>query len=261
MHPILVDLGFFQLSSYGLFVALGYLTGIYWLKRQMRWMPGMNEAKFWNLAYALFFGAILGGKLLYVLVNLEEFRSGSIRWLRDFRYGFVFYGGLLGAVATGSVAVRRLGLPWLATADFLGIAMPLGHAVGRLGCFGAGCCYGRPSSLPWAIAFPAHPASNTPQWLWNVPLHPAQLYEALANALIAGALWRWGLPRLKQGRLAPGALFFSYVALYCAARFVVEFYRGDDRGFMGALSVSQWMSIAGLGAALAWLFWSRRRCA
>src|SRR5438309_855524 len=98
MHPILITLGSWHISTYGFFVALAYLTGILWLKTQIPFMPGMNEDKFWTLIYGLFFGAIMGGKLLYVLVSWQSYASGEIHFFRDFRYGFVFFGGLLGTM-------------------------------------------------------------------------------------------------------------------------------------------------------------------
>ena len=101
MHPILLRLGSWQLSTYGFFVALAYLTAIVWLKSQISSMPGLDEDKFWILIYGLFFGAIVGGKLLYILVDWQSYRSGQMRFFRDFRFGFVFYGGFLGALAAG----------------------------------------------------------------------------------------------------------------------------------------------------------------
>ncbi len=110
MHPVLIDFGFWQLSTYGTLVALGYLTGILWLKSCMTSIPGMNEDKFWFLIYALFFGAVAGGKLLYILVSLRESRWSDMHVLRDFRFGFVFFGGFLGSCAVGVWAARRLRL-------------------------------------------------------------------------------------------------------------------------------------------------------
>src|SRR5437773_95331 len=105
MHPVLVDLGFFKLSTYGVLVAAAYLIGILWLKSQRRSM-GLDEDQFWFLIYALFFGAIMGGKLLYVVVELPGFIADPWSLVRDFRYGFVFFGGLLGSAVMGLWAQR-----------------------------------------------------------------------------------------------------------------------------------------------------------
>lgn len=251
MYPILIDFGFWQLSTYGLFTATAYLVGILWLKSQIPFMPNMNEDKFWKLVYALFAGAILGGKFLYLALNLEHL-EGGLQFFKDFRYGFVFFGGLLGAMLTGFWATRRLKLPYLGTADYLGVMLPLGHWLGRLGCLGAGCCYGKPTTLPWGVSLGASSYSSTPRHLWGMPLHPTQLYEAAADILMALFLLCCMLPRAKNKMLAPGTVFLSYAMLYSAARFAVEFFRGDDRGWtMGALSISQWISVAVfLGAAV-----------
>lgn len=253
MHPILIDFGLFRLSTYGVLVAAGYLLAILWLQRRIRLMPGMDEDKFWKLIYALFFGAVLGGKILYVTVNWHAFSTGEMRFFGDFRYGFVFFGGLMGSLAAGVVTARRLKIPFAATADHFGVALPMGHALGRLGCLAAGCCYGKPTDLPWGLKL-GGAFSVTPEDLWGIPLHPTQLYEAIGSAMIAAVLWRWALPRARSKRLVPGTVFVFYLLLYSVLRFFVEFFRGDDRGWVYAsLSVSQWISIVSLGAASAFL--------
>src|SRR4051812_46840686 len=127
MHPVLIRLGPLTLSTYGVLVAGAYLTGIVWLKNRIGEMPRMTEDKFWTLIYGLFFGALAGGKLLYVAVEWRAFAAGELGVLRDFRYGFVFFGGFVGALVMGAWLRRRLDLPFLATADYFGVALPLGH--------------------------------------------------------------------------------------------------------------------------------------
>jgi phosphatidylglycerol:prolipoprotein diacylglycerol transferase len=252
MHPVLIDFGFWQLSTYGTLVALGYLTGILWLKSRIKEMRGMDEDKFWFLIYALFFGAVGGGKILYILVSLQDQRWSDIHILRDFRYGFVFFGGFLGSCLVGIWAARRLKLPYLATADYFGAALPMGHAIGRLGCLAAGCCYGKPTELPWGVKLGGSPFSVTPEPLWGIPLHPTQLYESLCNAAIAAFVVSYALPRIRKGRWAAGTGFLAYVILYSIARFAIEFVRGDDRGWSYAgLWVSQWIAIAAALSAAA----------
>lgn len=249
MHPILFSFGSFHIAAYGVFVAAAYLMGILWLKSQIRWM-GLTEDEFWLLAYYLFFGAIAGGKLMFMAVEYKAFLSGALRPIRDFRYGFVFFGGLLGSAAMCFLAQRKLKFDYLAVADYFGVALPMGHALGRLGCLGAGCCYGRPTSLPWGIALGGNPASSTPRALWGIALHPTQVYESLANLAIFLFLWKRVLPRVQRKELVAGTVFLGYVALYSAARFAVEFYRYDDRGAtLPPLSISQWVSLAGLAVA------------
>ena len=253
MHPILISLGPLHLSSYGAAVAAGYLTAILWLKSRMAEMK-LDEKGFWRLIYCLFFGALLGGKLLYWAVSYRELLDGRLSLIGDFRYGFVFFGGVLGALAMGFVAKLWVGLDYMATADYAGVALPFGHAVGRLGCLAAGCCYGSPTALPWGIALGGSPGSVTPRELWGVPLHPTQLYESAACAAIGFFLLKALLPRVERRELVPGTVFLAYVALYSAARFGIEFFRFDDRGAsLPPFSVSQWLSLAGVAAAAAFM--------
>lgn len=250
MHPILLKAGPWSVSTYGFFVACAYLAAIMWLKARSARMPGMTEDKFWRLIYGLFFGAIMGGKLLFMALEWRAYASGQLRVLADFRYGFVFFGGLLGALGMGALMARRLQIPFWATADYAGVALPLGHALGRLGCLGAGCCYGKPTTLPWGLALGGSPASSTPVELWGVPLHPTQLYESAVNLAIAAVLARALLPRVERKELPAGTVFLAYVLLYSIARFLIEFLRGDDRGgTMLGLFVSQWIGLLCAAAA------------
>ncbi len=249
MHPVLISLGVLHLPTYGVAVAAGYLTAIFWLKSQAKWM-GFDEDRFWRFIYCIFFGAIAGGKLLYWAVSYREILDGRLHIIGDIRYGFVFFGGVLGVLAMGWVARAWLDFDYLNVADHCAVALPFGHAIGRLGCLAAGCCYGRPTNLPWGIALGGDPASVTPRELWGIPLHPTQLYESAADAAIGCILLATLLPRVRRKELAPGTVLFSYVVLYGAARFVIEFFRFDDRGAsLPPFSVSQWMSLAGMAVA------------
>ena len=152
----------------------------------------------------------------------------------------MFYGGLIAAVVVALLYLRRHKLPLWTTTDVFAPGIALGHVVGRLGCLMAGCCFGRPASVPWAITFrdPAAMANvGTPL---GVPLHPTQLYEAGAEALILVFL----LIFERRGRPFPGRTFWSYMLLYGISRFVIEFYRGDSRGMVfDVLSTSQFVSV------------------
>ncbi|MBI4677578.1 MAG: prolipoprotein diacylglyceryl transferase [Elusimicrobia bacterium] len=249
MFPVLLDLKVVQVPAYGFFVALGYLVSILWLKASRSEM-GLSDDQFWFVIYAVFIGALVGGKLMFLAVEWRRLLSGELRSFADLRYGFVFFGGFFGACLAGLYCRRRFNLDYLATADHFGPALALGHAVGRLGCLASGCCYGRPTGLPWGVRLGSHPLSTTPPELWGVPLHPAQLYEAAGNLVIAVLLIKAVLPRIRRGGLAPGAAFLGYVALYSCLRFGVEFFRADDRGFLLGLSVAQWTALACLTAAL-----------
>jgi phosphatidylglycerol:prolipoprotein diacylglycerol transferase len=139
---------------------------------------------------------------------------------------------------------------YLPPADYFGVSLPLGHVLGRLGCFAQGCCYGRPTELPWGVMF-TDPACSVKPELRGLPLHPVQLYEAAGELVISLWIMRWLLPRIRAGRFRYGTAFFGYIGLYAILRFVTESFRGDDRGsFLAAwLSPSQWWSIAALAIA------------
>ena len=249
MHPTLLQFGDFRLATYGALVAAAYLAGILWLRSQMGRM-NLDEDAFWRLVYYLFFGAFAGGKLLYVLVEWRAFASGELHLLRDIRYGFVFFGGLLGAMAMGALYVRGAGASYLRLADPFAAALPMGHAIGRLGCLAAGCCYGRPTGLPWGVRF-TDPLCLVEPGLRGLDLHPTQLYEAVGCAAVAAALLRL-LRRVQAGELREGTVLFAYMLAYSVLRFGIEFLRGDDRGgFLWGMSPSQWLGLAVAASAAA----------
>ncbi len=250
MFPRLFEIGRFHVASYGLFVALGYLAGIAWLKKHREAM-GLTEDRFWSLIYAVFFGAVLGGKLMFMALNWKAYASGQLGIIGDFRYGFVYYGGVLGCLACGTLYARRVGIPFAPTVDYFAVVAPIGQAIGRIGCLAAGCCYGAPTSLPWGIAFTDR-HSLVPDNLLGVKLHPSQLYESLGNLVVAWVVWSV-LGRRLEGKTAPGNAFVAYVCLYSILRFLVEFTRADDRGgFFLGLSPAQWTAIVLAAGVLVW---------
>ncbi|MBI5598027.1 MAG: prolipoprotein diacylglyceryl transferase [Elusimicrobia bacterium] len=255
MFPTVLRVGEFRLATYGVLVASGYLLGIWWLTAR-RGKMGLSEDDFWSLIYWLFGGAILGGKLLYLAVEWRSVLSGALHPLRDIRYGFVFYGGVVGSMAAGAWWCRRRGLSFARFCDHFAVALPIGHALGRLGCLAAGCCAGRPTSLPWGVRF-TDPEALVSPYLLGVRLHPVQAYESAADLLVAGLAWRL-LGAVEAGRLPRGTAWAGYLAVYGGARFLLEFFRGDDRG-QGLLGIppSQALGLVVCVAATAYL--ARRR--
>lgn len=247
MFPILIHIphvpfiGDFYIATYGVLVATAYLSGILWLRTQADRM-GLDEDRFWRLIYYLFFGAIMGGKLLFVALNWNAFASGQMSFIRDFRFGFVYFGGFVGVVLMGFIFFRGSYREFIKRADVFATILPVGHALGRLGCFAAGCCYGRPTTLPWGVRFTDERSLVVPSLL-GVPLHPTQLYEAFGNLIIAFFLYKV-LQAVRKGSLKPGAVFYTYVILYAVLRFTVEIFRGDDRGaYIAGLSPSQFIAV------------------
>ena len=260
MHPMLIRIGAWGLPTYGALIAAAYMSAIFWLKKKRQAM-GLGEDEFWFLIYSIFFGAIAGGKLLYVIVEFRSFLSGELGFFRDFRYGFVFFGGFFGAFFMALWAQRRLKFDRAKVFDYCAAALPLGHAIGRLGCLASGCCYGKPTLLPWGVVLGGDPASTTPRELWGTPLHPTQLYESLANLAIFAFLARWAISRAEAGLIKRGSVVILYIILYSALRFTIEFWRGDDRGGWAGLSTSQWFGLfagaVGLAALARRGFWLR----
>jgi phosphatidylglycerol:prolipoprotein diacylglycerol transferase len=171
------------------------------------------------------------------------------------RAGGVFYGGLLGALVTAIVLVRRYRLRLWTTADIFAPGIALGHVVGRLGCLLAGCCYGRPTDVPWAITFTNQAAADNVGTPLGVPLHPTQLYDAFAELAILAVL----LATERRGRAFEGRTFWLYMLLYAVSRFIIEFYRGDDRGMILGVSTSQFVSLVVAPLAIVMLVRLRAR--
>jgi phosphatidylglycerol:prolipoprotein diacylglycerol transferase len=162
----------------------------------------------------------------------------------------VFYGGLILAVLVAFWFIRRHKLPFWTTCDVFAPGIALGHVIGRVGCLMAGCCFGRQTDVPWAITFTNPLAELNVGTPLGVPLHPTQLYEAGAELLILVAL----IVMERRSRGFPGRTFWMYILLYGVSRFVIEFYRGDPRGAVGALSTSQLISVILVPLSLLMLF-------
>ena len=145
---------------------------------------------------------------------------------------------------------------WTVT-DVFAPGIALGHVIGRMGCFFAGCCFGSPTEVPWAITFRNPYAAENVGTPLNVPLHPTQLYEAGAELLILGLL----LATEKKGRPFPGRTFWAYMCLYGISRFIIEFYRGDPRGSIGMFSTSQFLSLIIVPLAIVMMIVLGRRSA
>lgn len=250
MHPVFLKIGSFELASYGLMTALGYAAATCYLLPRLKKI-NLDKDTFWNLIFIAFMGALLGSKLLYIVVSWpqlgETLAEKMTNIVRDFRYGFVFFGGMIASVGALVYYMKKKDLPILKTSDFLIVGLPLGHALGRIGCFLAGCCYGRPTELPWGVAF-TDPHSLVAPNLLGVHLHPTQLYEAVGNTLLF-LLLHFSSKKAHK----PGTILTEYVVCYSLMRFVIEFFRGDFRGaYVWGMSPSQWIALLAACAA-GWL--------
>ncbi|HXZ27515.1 MAG TPA: prolipoprotein diacylglyceryl transferase [Terriglobales bacterium] len=257
MFPRLFHLGSLDFPTYGLMAALGLMVGLSVCVRLAR-REGIDPEQAWNLGLLAILAAIAGAKLFLLLDDWSYYSEhwGEFFSLSTLRAGGVWYGGLLVALAAAAWYIRRHHLPVRRVCDAFAPGVALGHAIGRLGCFAAGCCYGKPTRLPWGVIFTNPLAAQWSGTPLGVRLHPTQLYEA-AVELANFFLLAWLLPRKKFD----GEVIGAYMALYGFARFFLEFLRDDpERGsvFGGALTLTQLVSILlVVGGGLLWLRWGK----
>jgi phosphatidylglycerol---prolipoprotein diacylglyceryl transferase len=241
MYPTLFRIGDFEVTSFGVLVAIGALVGLWLFQRELR-RAGLPETGV-DAAIAGVLGGLAGAKLLW---TLEHAGQEPVADLLLSRGGMSWFGGLLGGVAAGSWMLRRRAIPWIAGLAAAAPGLAIGHAIGRVGCFLVGDDYGRPTDLPWGVAFP----EGLPPT--DVPVHPTQLYEAALLAPIAWALVRWrgaGVPdRVVLGR---------YLVMAGALRFAIEFIRVNAR-VAGPFTLAHLISLA-IALAGAALLVTRRR--
>lgn len=239
MHPVLFEAGGLTIYSYGVLLAASYLLGLQFALMRAR-SRGLPSQQVMDLGIWIIISALVGAKLLLLIVDFDQFTANPQDLLGLARSGGVFYGGLIAAVIVALVYLRRHRMPLWTTTDVFAPGIALGHVVGRMGCLLAGCCFGKPASVPWAITFTDPLAMANVGTPLGIPLHPTQLYDAGAEALILAFL----LVFERRGRAFPGRTFWTYMLLYGVTRFVVEFYRGDNRGMVfDTLSTSQFVSV------------------
>jgi phosphatidylglycerol:prolipoprotein diacylglycerol transferase len=252
MHPVLFSIGRFNIiHSYGLMIAIGILVGLFLAWRQAA-REGIDPNKIIDITFYLLVSALIGSRLLFVLMNFQEYAADPIKIFKIWEGGLVFYGGLIPAVAVGIWYIKRLGLPLWQVTDIFAPSVAIGHAFGRIGCFLAGCCYGKPSTLPWAVTF-TDPRSLAPL---GIPLHPTQLYSSLGLfAIFAVLIW------LRKRKAFQGEIFWSYALMYSVFRFFIEFLRGDPRGSVlgGLLSTTQAIGIPVAGISVVMLLYLGKR--
>jgi len=241
MHPKLFSIGDFFLPTYGVLVAVAFLAAL-WLAGRLARRAGLNAEDVTNLGVYCALAGLAGAKLLMFVFDWDYYSSnpGEIFSLSTLRAGGVFHGGLIVALITAAVYMRRKRLPGLKTADVFAPALALGHAIGRLGCFAAGCCWGVACDRSWAVTFTDPEAHRLVGVPLNTPLYPTQLMESLSEAVIAVVLY--GLIR-KPHR--DGLIIGMYLVLYGVVRFVVEFYRFHQQPnpWDGPFSSTQWIAL------------------
>ncbi|MCL4501867.1 MAG: prolipoprotein diacylglyceryl transferase [Deltaproteobacteria bacterium] len=222
MHPILFEYGPLRLFTYGFFLAVAFLSAIYVASREAKRL-GLPVAKIYDLCFYAVVAALVGSRLLYIILDPRPFLEHPLKIIALWEGGLDFQGGLFLALVVAIYYIRRHQLPWRTTLDALALGLPVGQFFGRIGCFMAGCCYGKPSNLPWSVTF-TDPKTLCPL---HVPVHPAQLYEAFLALGVFGVL-----SVLKTRKSYDGQLILTYFCLAGLVRFVVEFFRSplDYRG-------------------------------
>ncbi len=239
MYPRLLELGPVTVYTYGVLLAAAYLLGLKLAMARAK-ARGLDSNRVLDLGIYIIISALVGAKLLLLVTDFRTFTSNPRELLTLARSGGVFYGGLILAVSVALWYIRKLGLPLWTTCDVFAPGIALGHVIGRFGCLFAGCCYGKPTTLPWGITFTDPFAAANVGTPLNVPLHPTQIYEAGAEALILLVL----LATERKGRPFAGRTFWLYMLLYAISRFIIEFFRGDaDRGTVFMFSTSQFISV------------------
>jgi phosphatidylglycerol---prolipoprotein diacylglyceryl transferase len=250
-------IGPLTLHTYGFLLAIAFMAGLWIANRQAR-KAGLDPARITDMAVYVLIGGLLGAKLMLVVVEWPFYVRNPRELLSILQSGGVFYGGLLGALPVAWWYSRRHKLDGWRTADVLAPGVAIGQAIGRLGCFAAGCCYGRATTVPWAVTFRDPYATRAVGTPLDLPLHPTQIYESLSVLLLfLGLLWLAGRKRFH------GQIALLYLFGYAVIRFVIEFYRGDAaRGTVlgGRVSTSQFIAIlVVVVVALLYPFLRRRR--
>lgn len=231
MHPILFKAGPCSVYSYGAMLALAFLVCSFLAKRRAESLA-MDGDRILDFTVLLVISGVIGGRLMFVLLDLDYFRDRPLDVFKLWEGGLVWYGGFILAVICGLIFLLIYKMPILKTADLMIPYVALGQAIGRIGCFLNGCCYGKATALPIGVVF--NPEQGA--------VLPTQLFESAAMFIIYLVLRR----RLPSN----GKIFFLYLILYSAFRFFVEFFRGDNTVIIMGFTFSQAVSIAVFTAAV-----------
>lgn len=259
MYPILFRIGDFTVTSFGLMMFLSFVVGAWVMSKQFA-KRDMDPELAWDMLLWIALGGILGAKLYYIGLNLDDLAANPLRELTN-RGGLVWYGGFIGGVAAFYWQVRKRNLPLAMTFDATAPALAIAYAIGRVGCFLVGDDYGRPTDSWVGIAFPEGYPPSTAGYFRSIgteiaaqipdtavlAVHPTQLYEVALAMVMFAILWKL------SGKLRPGRLFAVYMVMYAVERFMIEFVRAKTDFVLLGLTTSQIASILLLiGAAIIW---------
>ena len=223
MFPKILDLGPITIHTYGLLLAAAFIAGIWITSRNAR-KEGINSDAIWNMGLVIIFSALVGAKIILFFSNYQYYSQNlrEIFSLSTLRSTGVYYGGLLLALGTAALYLLKKRMPAFLLADLAAPGIALGQAISRLGCLSAGCCYGKPTHMPWGITFKNLYSYDNVGVPLNVPLHPTQIYDALgAFLLFVFLMWRLSKKHFT------GQIILEYLGLYALLRFVIEFFRAS----------------------------------
>ncbi|MDD5686412.1 MAG: prolipoprotein diacylglyceryl transferase [Elusimicrobia bacterium] len=219
MFPTLLKIGFIEIHTYGVFVAIGFFVGfktLLFYGKKSSFSPELIE----KLTFLVFIFSLLGARLFYVLISFDEFKANPLDILKIWQGGLVFWGGFLGGTITVIIISLKNKIYIWKTGDVFAPALAIGHAFGRIGCFFAGCCYGKPTDSFIGVVFPENCLAPS-----GIKLVPAQLFSSgllFVLFIILTILWK--------RKKFDGQISFTYLILFSMGRFFIEFLRGDFRG-------------------------------
>lgn len=232
MRPILLSLGKINIYSYGTMIAIGIIAAYFLLSTRAK-KRGYDDDSILNMTIITVIMGVIGGKVFFIFTELSKFIEDPMSFVKDFGNGFVVYGAIIFGMITIYIYCRRKSWNMLEILDLTVPAVALAQGFGRIGCFLAGCCYGKETTSHLSVVFPAGGLAPV-----GVHLHPTQLYSAAFDVLLAlFLLW------ISQKNKKSGIIFSLYLIMYSIGRFIVECFRGDPRGNVSALSTSQFIAI------------------
>ena len=268
MHPVLFQTDLFgllsepwQLHTYGLLIATGFLTAMELSRRQAA-LENENPERVVDLAFYLLLAGLIGARIVFIFTKFPEYARDPIEIVKFWRGGLVWYGGFIGAAVYLIYYSRKYTVDFFKMADIFIPYMALAHAFGRLGCLAAGCCYGKITHVAWGLVFPQGSMAHQEQQGDGLigfsdaalPVHPTQLYEAGAEL---GMFWL--LLVMRRSKRFHGQLFLTWLGVYPVLRSIIETFRGDRERGVFVLSTSQYISIAVALAAVGLYFYFKKR--
>lgn len=246
MCPDLFSIGPVTLHTYGLFVALGFLAGIFTAVKLGK-SVGISSNKVLDMGFIIILSGLIGSRIVYIIINFSYYLSNPLDIFKLWQGGLVFSGGLVAVIIVLLLYTRHHKYNIWTIGDLWAPAAAVGQSIGRIGCFFAGCCYGKPTDIPWAVTF-SNPKSIA---TLNIPLHPTQLYSSLSSFIIFIILIV-----LHSKKKFEGQVFLWFLILHSTARLFLERFRGDSRGVILTkdFSMTQLIAILILISAVISLF-------